>query len=45
MILYTIQPESIWIHLKTHEHFYAELNKSLFLLKSSRKTPDFNQGI
>lgn len=35
MILYTIQPESIWIHLKTHGHFYAELNKSLFLYEDN----------
>lgn len=35
MILYTVQPESIWIHLKTHEHFYADLNKSLFLYEDN----------
>lgn len=35
MILYTIQPESIWIHLKTHGHFYAELNKSLLLYEDN----------
>lgn len=35
MILYTVQPESIWIHLKTHGHFYADLNKSLFLYEDN----------
>lgn len=44
LILYSIQPLSIWVHIKTHGRFDADLDKSP-LLHDRNGRLDFEQGL
>lgn len=43
MIIYTVQPINVWIHLKTHQHFDADIRKSHLIYNRSKL--DFKQAL